>query len=110
MRILNPLLVTGIVLVASQLTVVFGQAVNNCEVRATVEVDESQAIHNDAKAVIKVQEGTAPFKYIFYEELTGKLLQKNFEKGRVDNLKKGTYYCIVIDNKGCSKKIQFQIQ
>lgn len=108
MRTTNLLLVIVILFLSSHFNLVIAQA-RNCEVKATIEI-ESGAIQSEGKAVVKILDGTAPFKYVFYEEFTGKLLQKDFIKNSVDNLKKGSYYCIVIDNRRCTKKIQFQIQ
>lgn len=65
---------------------------------------------NRDKAVVVLNDGVGPIKYLFFEEPSGKLIQKDFSKNTVENLVKGTYYCIVVDDRGCLKRVQFQIQ
>jgi hypothetical protein len=83
---------------------------NKCELRAEINVESSLPSPQKNKVTVKLEDGIAPIKYIFYEEFSGRLLQKDFSKNSVDDLEKGSYYCLIIDDNGCTKKIQFQIQ
>jgi hypothetical protein len=83
----------------------------DCAVNATVRTENISSRDGIiGKATVQVQDGKAPFTYIFYDNNTGKQLQKDFSKSSIENLKSGSYYCIVADSRGCIKKIQFQIQ
>ena len=84
-----------------------GQDGKPCEVGARVDVETVSTL---GKATVTVFDGVAPYRYIFHESTTGKQLQKDFSKPTIENLKAGSYFCIVADNRGCIKRIQFQIQ
>ena len=81
-----------------------------CEVQATVETENTFNNQDHGRATVKLKNGQAPNHVIFYDGLTGRQLQKDLTKSSIENLKKGSYYCIVADKKGCLKKIEFQIQ
>jgi len=109
MKTINPLVVAMIVFFCGQSSAIIAQDGKSCEVQATIDIDNSSDLQSDKKATIRVLDGQTPFKYLFYDGSTGRLLQKDFSRNSID-LKKGSYYCVVADNRGCIKKIQFQIQ
>lgn len=109
MRTSSPLVIALTVFFASLGGQLMAQDGRSCEVRATIDIENSSN-QNYGKASVSIQDGQSPYKYIFYDSVTGKQLQKDLSKNSIENLKKGTYYCIVADNKGCIKKIEFQIQ
>lgn len=109
MRTTSPLVIVLTIFFAFLGSVVIAQDGRSCEVTATLDIQNSSG-QNYGKASVNVQHGQSPYKYIFYDNNTGKQLQKDLSKNSIDNLKKGAYYCIVADNRGCIKKIQFQIQ
>lgn len=110
MRTTSPLVIVLTVFFACLGSVVIAQDGKSCEVRAAVDIQNSSSDQNDGKASVNVQDGQPPYKYIFYDGHTGKQLQKDLSKNSIKNLQKGPYYCVVADNRGCIKKIQFQIQ
>lgn len=87
-----------------------GRAADNCVIEVETEKKDCTAGKKNGEFIIKPKTGTAPFKYIFYEVKTGRFLQKDFTKQSVQNLKKGTYHCRVIDNSGCNNQVEFTIQ
>ena len=104
------LMVIVAVIIMGMETVVLAQDGRSCEVKAIVETVNSSTTGANGMATVRITEGQAPYKYIFYDNATGKQLQKDLSRHSINNLTKGEYYCIVADNKGCIKKIQFQIQ
>ena len=96
------------------ITIAFGQAAfntktENCELKVEVEISDSNSGKSNGSVVMTPQSGVAPYKYIFLERSSGKLLSKDYSQKEVKKLKKGSYKCLVIDENGCSKEIEFEI-
>lgn len=62
-----------------------------------------------AKIEIKTEDGSSPYKYIFYRE-TGHLISSDYDNNTVEGLKKGKYFCTVVDKKNCKKTIEIEIK
>ncbi len=84
-------------------------ASNDCELKVEIQINNSVGGNNNGSAVISPKSGVAPYRYVFLERSSGKLLSKNYSQKRLDKLKKGNYKCLVIDEKGCSKQVEFEI-
>ena len=100
----------GSILLVGSIGLCYAQEPNTCEVKARAEVESSATATGTGSVAVITEEAAQPVKYVFYEADTGKLVSNDFNKSKVVDLRKGSYYCIVIDNRGCTKKIQFQIQ
>jgi hypothetical protein len=83
---------------------------NKCDLKIELETKDSTPGKADGEVAISSIGGVSPYKYLFYEVNTGRQLQKDLSRSSVDGLKKGTYSCLVIDNNGCNKKVEFTIQ
>lgn len=110
MKLISPLVFALFVFFSSLCSLVVAQDGKNCEVQATVETENPTTSQDYGKASVKLQNGQSPYRVIFYDGTTGRQLQKDLSKSSIENLKKGSYYCIVADTRGCIKKIEFQIQ
>ena len=67
------------------------------------------AIDSPSKEVkIVTERGVSPIKYIFYHE-SGEIVSKDWQKSSVIGLKKGKYYCTVVDASNCRKTVEFEI-
>jgi hypothetical protein len=82
----------------------------DCELKARVELERSIVNSLEQKATIQVDTPRGTFKYVFYDVETGRLLQKDFSRNSVDGLKPGKYCCVVVEDGGCTTKVQFEIQ
>ncbi len=59
--------------------------------------------------IVNVDSGHEPYQYLFYDK-SQKLLNRNNTTLNTNKfLKPGRYYCAVIDNSGCMKKVEFDI-
>ena len=86
----------------------FSSSYEKCDglnAKAIVTQDAEKGI----KVEIEANGGSAPYKYIFYKK-SGHLLTEDFDKKELHKLEKGTYYCTVIEKKGCYKTIEFEIK
>jgi hypothetical protein len=110
MKLTSPLVFALLVLFTSLCSQTVAQDGKSCEAQATVETENPTGSQGYGKASVKLQNGQSPYRVIFYDSLTGRQLQKDLSKSSIENLKKGSYYCIVADSRGCIKKIEFQIQ
>jgi hypothetical protein len=96
------------------IAVAFGQAAfstknENCELSVEVKISNSEGGKSNGSAVMTPQTGVAPYKYIFLERSSGKLLNKDYTQKELKKLKKGNYKCLVVDENGCSKQVEFEI-
>lgn len=82
----------------------------DCELKATVEVERSTNNALESRAIINVNDRRGSYKYLFFDAETGRMLQRDFEKSSIDGLKKGSYYCVVVEVGGCTAKVHFEIQ
>ena len=69
---------------------------------------EVKAKENEHSLDILVVGGKEPFKIILSME-SGPLRSKDFTEQHYTSLRKGTYYCTVIDAKNCKKNIEITI-
>jgi hypothetical protein len=86
------------------------QPLVKCELKITTEITNTSASLNNGKIIVKPLDGASPYKYVFYEDQTGRQMQKDLSKESAIDLKKGKYHCLVIDNNGCTKQVEFTIQ
>lgn len=82
----------------------------NCELKLEVQITDSPSNLDEKSVLITVLNGSGPYNYFFFDEVTGRLLEKDLSRNSIHDLKTGKYYCLVIDKNSCSKKIQFRIQ
>jgi hypothetical protein len=99
-------------LIINLITLLGGQfQANKQDCSLVVEVKsapQSRSGVNSTEVVVK--SGLAPYRYIFLEKSSGKLLSNDYSKNKIEKLKSGKYQCLVIDNAGCSKQVDFDIQ
>jgi hypothetical protein len=60
-----------------------------------------------AEAIVSGAE--KPIYYVFYKE-SGQLLTRDIYSGKVKDVDPGTYFCSILDGKGCIKKTEFKIE
>lgn len=81
-----------------------------CELKAsyTVSLDSN----NQNVITISVPDGKDPVKYLFFRK-SGELLTEDPVNAYTNSMvinQKGNYFCVIIDTKGCSTKIYFEIK
>lgn len=58
---------------------------------------------------IRPSGGKAPYYIVLLDE-NRKLVSKDFDKSRFENLKPGTYRCLVSDSEDCSAELEIKVQ
>jgi hypothetical protein len=82
----------------------------NCEgVRVEIQVKPSDPGSNNGTAEATVSGAETPIYYIFYKA-SGELLSKDVNSNKVKDIAPGTYYCSIVDGKGCTRKSEFKIE
>lgn len=79
----------------------------NC---ATIEVSYTveQLQVGQSELSVNPKGGKAPYKILMMEE-SGALLSDDYSKTKFEGLKKGKYFCLVVDSDRCMKKIEIQV-
>jgi hypothetical protein len=79
------------------------------QVDAKVETTDSSNGRDNGVALVTITRGsTNDAKFIFCEQAGKVLNEGKFSINKIDNLKKGEYFCIV-STRECSKKVIFSI-
>jgi len=78
-------------------------------VRVEIQVKPSDPGSNNGTAEAIVSGAEKPVYYIFYKA-SGQLLSKDVNSNKVENITPGTYFCSIVDGKGCTKKSEFKIE
>jgi hypothetical protein len=73
----------------------------------TITKSETGNTRGNVEAIVSGAE--KPVYYIFYKG-SGALLSKEFTLNKLNNIEQGTYYCSIVDGKGCTKKTEFKIE
>ncbi len=93
---------------SSNSSVEFGKDRSECK-DLKIEYELIKQGENSFKLEIKPSGGTRPYNYIFMDKGNNVLSHDNSKK-EFDNLKQGTYRCIVADTKHCSKELYIEIK
>ena len=87
-----------------------GVASVSCDgVELKVEVTKSTSFPGKGNIEAVVTGAEKPIHYIFYKS-SGQLLSKDVTSAKVKNIDPGTYYCSIVDGRGCNKKTEFKIE
>jgi hypothetical protein len=79
------------------------------DLKISSEVSHTSSNQKDGKVKVTASGGQAPYHYIFYYE-SGHLVTKDVTRNSLEQLGQGTFYCSVVDAKGCTKKIKIDIK
>ena len=84
----------------------------NCDnFRVKLEVTQPGEQNNlEGLVKVEVQNAKSPIKYIFFTEDKKKVLSTDFTKDTLTDIKKGSYFCLVVDGNGCNKEIKFTVK
>lgn len=85
-------------------------ATDPCEnLKVETEVKHTTDKLKNGEVELTVTGGTAPFKYVFFNE-KGYPLSFDNDSNTLNNRGAGKFFCTVIDNEGCQKKIKIDIK
>jgi hypothetical protein len=79
------------------------------KIRLELQVQNSEPGLNNGTVQATVSGAEQPVYYIFYVA-SGQLLSKDVSLSKVEHISPGTYYCSVVDGKGCVRKSEFKIE
>ena len=74
-----------------------------------IEISRSAAFPGKGNIEAVVTGAEKPIHYIFYKS-SGQLLSKDVTSNKVKDVDPGTYYCSIVDGRGCNKKTEFKIE
>jgi hypothetical protein len=77
-------------------------------IELTVQVTNAEGLQNGSAEAI-VSGAAQPIRYLFYKE-SGQVLSQDINANKVTNVAAGTYFCSILDGKGCIKKTEFKIE
>jgi hypothetical protein len=82
----------------------------NCDaIQLKIEIVNSTVALPKGSVEAIVTGAEKPIYYVFYRE-SGQLLTRDIYSGKVKDIDPGTYFCSILDGKGCIKKTEFKIE
>ena|SRR5690349_9585952 len=112
MKLYRPWILLLLALMAGNAKIVSApiQPFQECnQVEVKVETTNASGDTDNGSVTITIVRGSANGARFIFCERSGKVLnQENLNSNKVDNLKKGEYFCVV-STRECSKKVNFTI-